>query len=105
MIFSFARILASVSGVSFVISLIIETWRPGFISFYWNPQWLILAFILGILVAIFDKEKPIKGYPQAIRLLLAIIVALGIYHLFPVSGTGWIVSIGAFLLVLAATGK
>lgn len=139
MAYKLGKTLAAISMIGYLIAMVLEAWRPGFVVFFWNPQWLILAAIIGIIFALvnkpveqkscpqyptqgpsksFSKEPPMScgarrtknhhsvGYcPLAFRLLLAIIGAFAVWQVFPRSGTGWVVSIGVFLLILNTYGK
>lgn len=44
------KTLAWVALVSYLIALALEWWRPGFVTFFWNPQILLIIAIFGAIL-------------------------------------------------------
>lgn len=44
------KMLAVVAVLSYVAAMILEWWRPGFVTFFWNPQILLIIAIFGAIL-------------------------------------------------------
>lgn len=99
-------ILKTVSWVSvlgYIAVLLFEAWRPGFVTFFWNPQWLLFIAIISAIFSAQDtlsKRSALKTF--VFFVILAIVGTFMIWHAFPSSGSRWIVTFGTLFLMFGA---
>lgn len=55
---SIGRTIAVVAVLSYLVAMALEAWRPGFVTFFWNPQILLIVAIIGAILG--ARGKPSK---------------------------------------------
>ncbi len=98
------RILASVALLSYVAALLFEAWRPGSVTYFWNPQILLLLAVIGAAVGTVGTAPARRWWRTIVFFAaLAIVGALLVWHAFSPSSTRALATVGTVLLVAGAT--
>ncbi|GEM_PF-3823185 len=100
MIYKIGKSIAIVSLMGYLIAMGLELWRPGFVVFFWNPQWLLLVFVVGLFFMRGAPERTSKPPHLALRITFAIVGAALVGTLFSHGKTALLVGGATFLLIL-----
>lgn len=97
------RTLAWVAFVAYLVAMALEAWRPGFVTFFWNPQLLLIFAIIGVILGAWGEPARRKRWlTLAFFFALAIVSAIAIWQSFPPSGSRFLVTIATLLLIVSA---
>ncbi|MBI4133783.1 hypothetical protein HY478_04155 [Candidatus Uhrbacteria bacterium] len=97
-----SQTIAAVAIASYGAALALEWWRPGFVTYFWNPQILVPIAIVGMALAARAREPERRAWRSIVFFLaLAIVGALLIWRIFPPSATRYLAT-GAVLVLAFA---
>lgn len=94
-------IIATIFLVAYLFAAALEAWRPGFVTFFWNPQWLLFGFVFGLILTWKAPERKTRKLPFLVRLILAIVGGALVWITLPAGGTTQTASFATFLLLLS----
>lgn len=87
------RTIAIVSIGGYVLALILEWWRPGFVTFFWNPQMLIPVAIVGTVMGSGETMYHTHRVRIIVFRIVCAIVAIGSTLVaIPAGATRWVVA-------------
>lgn len=95
------KTLSALMVVSYLFALLLELWRPGFVTFFWNPQILLVLAIIGAItgsIATTNKEKYVGSF--VFFIIFAIVTLFLEVSLFPKSNTRIAVVLLTIILIL-----
>ncbi|MDP3985657.1 MAG: hypothetical protein Q8P82_02730 [bacterium] len=80
------RTITETAIVGYSAALVLEWMQPGFVTFFWNPQWLLVLALLGLVGVGFSAPAPSRLPGTIVFSFLFVIVAIGILlQIFPTS--------------------
>ncbi|MBI4280785.1 hypothetical protein HY628_01145 [Candidatus Uhrbacteria bacterium] len=103
--FALTQTLTIVALVSYLIALGFEFWRPGSVTYFWNPQWLLLIAVVGMIFLGIKKDAGSggagwKGKNFIFFIIFAMVGVFLLWRVLPPSLTRWGLVISFLLLVI-----
>lgn len=95
------KTIAWVAVLAYAAAMILEFWRPGFVVFFWNPQWLLLVAIAAAAASSFETPPTRRAWQTVVFfVILAIVSTMMVWQVFPPSGSRWLATVGIIFLMI-----
>lgn len=99
---SLGRILATIGFLSYGLVLLLEWWRPGFVTYFWNPEILLILALLGVFLSCRGSDSKPRMLRTVIFLLFSVMILVPIiWYSLPSLGSRIIMGGATFLLIVS----